>query len=80
LEHNKGWHTPQKSKRPEKYLLKRRQQMAKKEKKLCKWKEDHLAENLAEFMDIIRKPKFLCKKCGRVADKEKWLHKPFSIK
>ncbi|MBN1102669.1 MAG: hypothetical protein JXL84_04550 [Deltaproteobacteria bacterium] len=54
--------------------------MAKKEKKLCKWKADDLNESLDEFMDIIRKPKFLCKKCGRVADKEKWLHKPVSIK
>ena len=39
--------------------------MAKKGKKLCKWKEDRLTEKLDEFMDIIRKPKFLCKKCGR---------------
>jgi len=54
--------------------------MAKKGKKLCKWKEDRLTEKLDEFMDIIRKPKFLCKKCGRVADNKELLHKPISIK
>jgi hypothetical protein len=54
--------------------------MAEKEKKLCKWKEDRLAEKLDEFMDIVRQPKFLCEKCGRVADDKKWLHKPISIK
>jgi len=54
--------------------------MAKKEKKLCKWKEDDLTENLEGFMKIIRKPEFVCEKCGRVADDKKWLHKPISIK
>jgi len=50
--------------------------MAKKEKRLCKWKEDDINEKIDEFVDIIKKPKFLCKKCGRVANKKKWLHKP----
>ena len=54
--------------------------MAEKEKKLCKWKEDRLTAKLDEFMDIVRQPKFLCEKCGRVADDKKWLHKPISIK
>jgi len=54
--------------------------MAEKERKLCKWKEDRLTENLAEFMEIVREPKFLCEKCGRVADDKKWLHKPIAIK
>jgi hypothetical protein len=54
--------------------------MEKKEKKLCKWKEYRLTEKLDEFMDIVRQPKYLCEKCGRVADDKKWLHKPISIK
>jgi hypothetical protein len=66
--------------RREEFSTKRRQEMAKKEKKLCKWKEDRLTEKLDEFMDIVRQPKFLCKNCGRVADDKKWLHKPISIK
>jgi len=54
--------------------------MAKEDKKLCKWKEDRLAEKLDEFMEIVREPKYLCKKCGRVADDKKRLHKPIPIK
>jgi hypothetical protein len=54
--------------------------MAKKEKELCKWTEDDLLERLDDFMDIIRQPKFLCKKCMRVADDKKLLHKPIKIK
>jgi hypothetical protein len=66
--------------RRKEHLIGRRQEMAKKEKKLCKWKEERLTEKLDEFMDIVRQPKFLCKNCGRVADDKKWLHKPISIK
>ena len=49
--------------------------MAKKVKRLCKWKEDDISEKFNKFIRIIREPKFVCKKCGRVADKKKWLHK-----
>ena len=44
--------------------------MAKKKKRLCKWKEDDITEKFDEFVDIIKKPKFLCKKCGSVANKK----------
>ena len=44
--------------------------MAKKEKMLCKWKEDDINKNFEKFSDIVRNPKFVCKKCGRVADKK----------
>jgi len=54
--------------------------MAKKAKMLCKWNEDDLNEKLDEFIDLIRKPKYICKKCGRVAKKKKWLHQPLPIK
>jgi 3-methyladenine DNA glycosylase/8-oxoguanine DNA glycosylase len=53
--------------------------MAKKEKMLCKWKEDDIKKNFDKFSDIVRNPKFVCKKCGRVADKKKWLHKPATL-
>ena len=49
--------------------------MAKKGKMLCKWKEDDIKKRFDEFSDIVKNPKFVCKKCGRVADKKKWLHK-----
>ena len=54
--------------------------MAKKAKELCKWKQKDVRENFSEFADIVKNPKFVCKKCGRVADKKKVLHKPASLK
>ena len=54
--------------------------MGKKTKELCKWKPDDISKNFEEFNDIVRNPKFACKKCGRVADKKKWLHKPMALK
>jgi hypothetical protein len=54
--------------------------MAKKEKRMCKWKEDDISEKFDKYLNIVRNPKFVCKKCGRVADKKKWLHKPVSLK
>jgi len=55
-------------------------QMAKKEKCLCKWKEDDMSKKFDKLITIVSEPKFVCKKCGRVADKKKWLHKPVSLK
>ena len=53
--------------------------MAKKEKMLCKWKKEDISKELDTLSDIVRNPKFVCKKCGRVADKKKWLHKPVEL-
>ena len=53
--------------------------MAKKEKMLCKWKEDDINKIFEKFSDIVRNRKWVCKKCGRVADKKKWLHKSASL-
>jgi hypothetical protein len=59
----------------------RKNKMAKKiSKELCKWKQNDITKNLDKFSDIVRNPKFACKKCGRVADKKKWLHKPMALK
>ena len=54
--------------------------MAKKEKSLCKWSENDLDKKFDKFITIVSDPKFVCKKCGRVAAKKKWLHKPVSLK
>jgi len=54
--------------------------MTKKEKRMCKWKEDDISEKFDKYLNIVRNPKFVCKKCGRVADKKKLLHKPASLK
>ncbi|CAB5108442.1 hypothetical protein D3OALGA1CA_1876 [Olavius algarvensis associated proteobacterium Delta 3] len=54
--------------------------MAKKEKRLCKWSEKSLDKKLDKYIAIVSNPGFVCQKCGRVADKKKWLHKPVSLK
>jgi len=54
--------------------------MAKKKKHLCKWKEDDISAKFDKLITIVSGPKFVCKKCGRVADKKKWLHKPVPLK
>ncbi len=54
--------------------------MAKEEKRMCKWKEDDISEKFVKYLNIVRNPTFVCKKCGRVADKKKLLHKPASLK
>ena len=54
--------------------------MAKKTKELCKWKQEDISDKLDKFSDIVKNPKFVCIKCGRVADKKKWLHKPIALK
>ena len=54
--------------------------MGKKTKALCKWKQGDITNDLEKFSDIVRYPKFVCTKCGRVADKKKWLHKPIALK
>ena len=54
--------------------------MAKKVKRLCKLKEAGIAKNFDGFIDIVKNPTFVCKKCGRVKNKKKWLHKPAELK
>jgi hypothetical protein len=54
--------------------------MAAKAKKLCDWKSQDITKKLDKFSDIVRNPQFVCAKCGRVADKKKWLHKPTALK
>jgi thymidine kinase len=54
--------------------------MAKKAKALCKWKSEEIIKKLGKYSDIVRNPQVVCTKCGRVADKKKWLHKPIALK
>lgn len=50
-------------------------------KKLCKLvKEDYLDENLKEYVKLIADAKFVCKKCGRVSQKEELLCNPKKMK
>jgi hypothetical protein len=54
--------------------------MAKKAKELCKWKKKDVGKNFGQFEDIVKNAKYVCKSCGWVATKKKWLHKPTAIK
>ncbi|MES0446646.1 MAG: hypothetical protein ABUJ92_08895, partial [Desulfobacterales bacterium] len=54
-------------------------QMAKKDQRLCKWKEDDISKYFDKYLNVVRNPKFVCKKCGRVANKKGRLHKPASF-
>jgi len=49
-------------------------------KKLCRSKELADDKHREELFDIIRKPKFFCKKCIRVACSEEFLCKPEKLK
>jgi hypothetical protein len=54
--------------------------MAKKTKRLCKWKEDDISKKFDKFAKIVSNPKYVCKKCGRVAEQKKWLHSSKPLK
>jgi len=49
-------------------------------KKLCSLvKKDLLKDDLKEYKKLVQAGKFLCKKCGRVAGKEKHLCKAVEL-
>lgn len=41
--------------------------------------EGFIRDNLEEYKKLVRKGKFVCRKCGRIARKEKQLCKPEKI-
>ncbi len=50
-------------------------------KKLCKLvKEDVLKEDISLYIEKVKKAKYVCKKCGRVAEKEEDLCKTKKLK
>jgi hypothetical protein len=49
-------------------------------KNLCKWGKKDLEKNLDEYTEIVKDPRFVCMKCGRVANKKKLLCKPKELK
>jgi hypothetical protein len=52
-----------------------------KEKHLCKLvKKDYLKENLPDYIELIKNPKYICKKCGRVAVDKHYICKPVEMK
>ena len=49
--------------------------MGKKVEEICKWKRDDYPKRLEELRQIVADPQFVCVKCGRAANKKKWLCK-----
>jgi hypothetical protein len=39
----------------------------------------HLKKHFEEYLDLVRDARFVCKKCGRAAHKEKHLCKPAKL-
>ncbi len=52
--------------------------MSKKPEHLCDWKAEHL-KDLDTYRELVLDPRYVCRKCGRVAHKKKWLCKPVSL-
>ncbi len=50
------------------------------DKKLCKWYDKALDKEIKTYWKMVKSPKFLCKKCGRAANKKDNLCKPISVK
>ncbi len=60
---------------------KKKWRIEKMSKKLCKLvKDEYLVAHLSEYIEIVKEPKYICKKCGRVSDKEKRLCKSKKMK
>jgi len=45
-------------------------------KELCKWKSDTYGREMETLAAIVSEPRFVCLKCGRAAERKKWLCKP----
>ena len=49
-------------------------------KHMCKRvKEEFHLKKTRQFMKLVDKPQFVCKKCGRVSNKQTYLCKPIEL-
>jgi hypothetical protein len=46
------------------------------EKKLCKWDKERIKKRREELAVLVDPPRYLCKKCARVAAHKAYLCKP----
>jgi hypothetical protein len=42
-------------------------------KKLCDYKKSEIMKNMSKIIKLVEKPKYICKKCARVASSDKYL-------
>ena len=47
--------------------------------KLCKWDKERREKDFDKLVQTVTPPRFICKKCGRVANSEEWLHEPVAL-
>ena len=52
--------------------------MRDKDKHLCKLK-DHIKEQFEQYRRLVTPARFVCLKCGRTANEERYLCKPVAI-
>lgn len=46
---------------------------------LCEWKKSEIVDDLEELAEIVRDPRYVCRKCARSAHKDKHLCKPMPL-
>ncbi|NTW89098.1 MAG: hypothetical protein HGB26_08320 [Desulfobulbaceae bacterium] len=49
-------------------------------KTLCKLDKHDMEERMGDIVSLVSDPKFICRKCARVATNKKYLCKPLTIK
>lgn len=47
---------------------------------LCKLDKHDMEERMPDIVSLVSEPKFICRKCARVAKNKKYLCKPIKIK
>ena len=53
--------------------------MSKDKKSICKWDKDDIKDELDKLKEIVLPPRFICRKCGRVAKESVYLCKPVEL-
>jgi len=48
-------------------------------KTLCKWGAERLEQKFKKLREIVGRPRFVCRKCGRAAGGKKWLCSPTKL-
>jgi hypothetical protein len=53
--------------------------MSKEPKHLCKWDKDDIKDDLEKLKKLVVPPRYICRKCGRVAKDREYLCKPTEL-
>jgi|GEM_PF-608693 len=48
-------------------------------KTLCDWKKHEIIDDIDELLILVRNPRYVCRKCARVAHADKHLCKPMRL-